>query len=173
MAYKYDANGNKITVSRYTIKGVPSSTRIFPDIPDDAKKLIKRKRGSKGKLQKKYGQRTNAGVMRKIFLRMIFMVLERVATGDLFILPGIAQDSICLKSIPDDEIKKLRKQGKYSNINLLKTGLKIPRFVYDFGPNSRVKDRQIYVGKELERKSFKSAENGSVKWTMINKKVGK
>lgn len=170
MAYSIDANGNKKTYSRYTRIGVPTLTRIFPNDPENTKKLLKKsKDASKGRLQDLYRTKDNSALVRKIFYTFLIKILTRVASGDLFLLPGKSKASISLKQIPNEEVKALRKKGKYMNIDIIKAAFQIPRFTFDFGPKSRRKDVQIYVGSKLQKEAIKNAENRSLAWTIIPK----
>lgn len=170
MAYSIDNNGNKKYYSNYTRVGVPTLTRIFPNDPENTRKLLKRGDNSrKGKLQTIYRTKDNSALIRKIFYVFLMKILSRVANGDLFILPGKSKANITLKAIPNDEVKRLRKRGKYMNIDIIKSGFLIPRFTFDFGPKSGKKDAQIYVGPKLQEKALKNAENRSLPWTIIPK----
>lgn len=170
MAYSIDANGNKKPYSTYTRVGVPTLTRIFPNDPENTKKLLKKaKNAHKGRLQDLYRTRDNAALIRKIFYTFLLKILKRVASGDVFILPGKSKANILLKQIPNEEVKNLRRRGKYMNIDIIKSGFQIPRFTFDFGPKSRKKDVQIYVGSDLQEKALKNAENRSIPWTLIPK----
>lgn len=170
MAYSIDVNGNKKFYSTYSRLGVPTLTRLFPNDPENTKKLLKKSKTARtGRLQDLYNTKDNSGLVRKIFYVFLLKIIKRVANGDLFLFPGKTNANITLKYIPSDEVKKLRQMGKFMNIDIIKSRFQIPRFTFDFGPKSNKKDMQIYVGPELHQTALKNAENGSLALITLKK----
>lgn len=168
--YKINPDGSKTMVSRYSRKGVSSLKEIFPATPDTAKKLLKKKKSCEHvNLQKKYRVHDNSVLVRKIFCRFLVKLMERVATGELFIMPGITKAHITLKPVPDEYVRKMRKRGLYADYDLIRAGLKIPSFQYDFGPYSSRKDVRVHVPRSIMQKALRNAENGQISWTHIPK----
>ena len=157
-------------LARYSRKGVSSTKEIFPATPDTAKKLLKKRKAFEDvNLQKKYGVHDNSVLVRKIFARFLVKIMERVAAGELFMMPGITKSHITLKPIPDACVRKMRKRGLYADYDIVRAGFKIPSFQYDFGPYSSRKDVQVYVPRSIMQKALRNAENGQISWTHIPK----
>ena len=154
--------------SRYTRKGVPTLTDVYPD-NDENNSSLRKKRGVIGRLRDAYGSRTKAALVRKIFGTLLFMIFERVAKGDVFILPGRAESNILLKKIPDDEVRLLRKRGKFEDVNIYKSNFTLPRFVFDFGPYSRKRDLQIHVPARFMDEAKKNVEDSKIPFISIRK----
>lgn len=172
MLYSIDENGDKIIHTMYEGYGMQTSATLFPS--SDAagtKKLLKKAKGApKGKLQHMYKTINNAMIIRAIFYSFLSKLLLRVAQGDIFVFPGKTGSSICLKQIPDKEVKLLRQRGRYSNYDLIRADFKIPRFVLDFGPNSLKRDVQIYPGRALIKIAHKQAIERKLSWINIPKR---
>jgi len=170
MAYKIDENGNKVHIGSYCRKGVPNLTTIFPDDPENTRKYLKKKKGARaGKLQKMYNTHDNSGLIRKIYATFLLKILDRVADGNLFVLPGVSGSYISLKPMTQEATVAALKAGKLANFNLAAADYKVPRFTLDFGPRSRRKDIIIYAGKDLKNKAAENAQAGTIPWTIINK----
>lgn len=168
--FGYNPDGSVTVYSRYDNKLVPNLMHIFPDDGGDiAKRLLKRKKGNKDKLRKVYHIDTHSSLLRKIFRVFLEKIFDKVADGHLFMLPGITKAHIVLKAIPDKEVKFLRQNGYYKDYDIVAAGFKIPRFVLDFGPNSRLRDMQIYVPLKYREKAFKNAQEGKIPYTTIAK----
>lgn len=144
---------------------------IFPTNSNTTAKLIIRKPNSTGKLQTKHGVHDNSELVRQIFNRFMFKVMEKVANGDLFEFPGTTGASITLKSMPDERVKTLRQEGFLPDYDIVRAGFKIPCFFFDFGPKYNRKDRGIYVPKDLFSKALQNAEKGVLPWTFIPKSI--
>jgi len=168
--YRINPDGSKTMLTRYSNKGVCSTKAIFPTTPDTAKKLLKKKRCCEhANLQKVYGVHDNGCLIRKIFARFMVKVMERVANGELFMMPGITKSNITLKPIPDDCVRKMRKRGLYADYDIVRANFKIPSFQYDFGPYSSRKDVRVHVPRSIMQKALRNAENGQISWTHLRK----
>lgn len=159
----------KLSHTKYNRKGVCTMKHIFPTDSNTTAKLIKRKKESKGKLQLKYGVHDNSELVRQIFNRFMYKVLERVVDGDLFKFPGTTGANITMKPIPDARVKVLRQEGFLPDYDIVKAGFKIPGIFFDFGPKYNRKDRGVYIPKDLFKKALKNTENGMIPWTCIPK----
>ena len=153
----------------YARTDVPSVKTIFPDGKKGWEGYLKRDKSyPKGRMNDPYGCETTSAVVRKIFGRFFEILLRRIAKGDVFIFPN-KKSYISMQSIPTDEVKMLRQLGKYQDINLMKANYKIPRFVLDFGPDSRKSDAQIHVPKDIEDEAFRNAEAGTLTYVSYRK----
>jgi len=156
---------------KYNRLGVCTMKHIFPTDKNTTPKLLKRKNGTKGKLQDKYKVHDNSELVRQIFNRFMYKVMERVANGDVFQFPGTTGANIAIKPMADDRVKELRQDGFLPDYDIAKAGFKIPGFFFDFGPRYARKDRGIYVPKDLFRMALKNAEDGVLPWTFIPKSL--
>ncbi len=158
-----------VRYSKYNRRGVCTMKQIFPTNSSTTAKLIKRKKDTKGKLQSKYNVHDNSELVRQIFNRFIFKVMERVASGDLFKFPGTTGAHITVKAVRDERAKAMRQEGLLPDYDIVKARYKIPGFFFDFGSKYLRKDRGIYVPKDLYAKALQNAENGVLPWTHIPK----
>lgn len=174
MLYSINEDGDMVVHTMYECYAMPGSTTIFPSNPEITKKMIKKsKTARKGKLQDLYNTDDNAQLIRKIFYRFLVKMLTRVANGDIFMMPGKSKSNICLKPIPDREVKLLRQRGRYHDYDLVKAQFKIPRFVLDFGPNSMRRDIQIYPGRNLIKLAHTNTINNTLTWTYLPKRLNR
>lgn len=155
--------------AKYSRLGVCTLTHIFPTDPKTTAKLIKKKDGTTGKLQTKYGVHDNSELVRQIFNLFMHKVMERVVQGDLFKFPGTTGANITMKPLKDERVKTLRQEGRFEDYDIVKAGFKIPGIFFDFGPKYDKKDRGVYLPKKLFKKALKNVENGTVPWTYIPK----
>jgi hypothetical protein len=144
---------------------------IFPTDPNTTAKLLKRNIGAKGKLQKKYGVHDNSELVRQIFNRFMYKIIERVSDGALFQFPGTTGAYIAIKPMADSRVRALRQDGFLPNYDIAKAGFKIPGFFFDFGPKYLKKDRGIYVPKVIFDRALKNAEDGVLSWVSIPKSL--
>lgn len=165
-SYSIASDGTKTYYSRYERSGVLSMKAIFPD-NFDVGKLVKLKgTGDKSAL---HGTNISSALTRQIFYACMMVILDHIAAGDIFVLPGTTGANISLKKTPVDEVKRMRKAGLFTDIDIVKSGFNIPRFTFDFGPKYTRKDRQIYVPKYIEQKAFRNVESGIIPWVIIRK----
>lgn len=162
-------SNKKQNQSIYKRYGVCTMKHIFPTNKDTTAKLLKRVRGSKGKLQLIYGTHDNSELVRQIFNRFMFKVMSKVVEGDIFVFPGTTGAFIAIKPMKDERVKTLRQEGFLPEYDIMKAGYKIPGFFFDFGPRYSRNDRGIYIPKEMYKKALKNAENGLIPWTKIPK----
>jgi len=168
--YKINPDGSKTMLTRYSNKGVCGLRAIFPATPDTAKKLLKKKKSCEHvNLQKVYGVHDSGCLVRKIFARLMVKIMARVATGELFMMPGVTKAHITLKPIPDKYVRKMRKNGLYADYDIVRANFKIPSFQYDFGPYSSRKDVGVHVPRSIKQSALRNAENGLIAWTHIPK----
>ncbi|MCK5019136.1 MAG: hypothetical protein KAS32_18895 [Candidatus Peribacteraceae bacterium] len=167
-SFSYDVNGNEIQHTQYTNRGVGTLIDIFPKSKDVGKLLVKKDKTIN--VRKEYGNVERVSdVVRLVFYDFMLMVLDRVAYGDIFILPGQTKANITLKPLPDDDVKRLRQRGFYKEIDILKSNFKIPYFAWDFGPNNIRSDRRIKVHKASMTKALKNAEDRKLPWAHLRK----
>lgn len=159
-----NADGSTTHISRYNTKGILTLTAIFPSSPVTSAKYIKKRKGVKCELQRKYVIHDNSTLVRIIFARLLIKIMERVADGDMFIFPGVTEANITLKPIADKYAKRARQLGCYSDFDIVKANFKIPVFRVDFGPFSDRRDFEIYVPKEISDRALRNAENGVIPW---------
>lgn len=155
MRYIINPDGTKKIVGKYTTKGVATLTRIFPTGKDTASKYIKKRPGIKVELQRKYRTHDNSEFVRLVYTTFLMKILERVAKGEVFILPGITGAHIHLKIDP--------KSYKF------KDGYFIPSFRLDFGPKNRFPDFGIYVPPRLYNEALERSKKGQIDWITIPK----
>lgn len=142
---------------------------IFPNGPETAKKYIQRKKDAKGDLQDIYKTHDRTMLVRIIFHTFLNKLIDRAINDEIFLFPGSTKAKLLVKSYSDIDIRRMRQSGKYKNINLMKTGFKIPVVVIDFGPFSRRKDYRVYIGKEKNAELIRRAENGLISWVKLPK----
>ncbi len=157
--------------SKYNRKGVATMKNIFPTDKDTTAKLLKRTKDSKGKLQLKYRVHDNSELVRQIFNRFMYKVIERIIKGDLFMFPGTTGAYIAMKPMKDERVQELRQDGFVPEYDIVKAGFKIPGIFFDFGPRYNRKDRGIYIPKDLFNMALKNVENGLIPWTNIPKAI--
>ena len=156
--------------SRYLHKGVCTLLEIFPRNIATSKKFLKKKKGHVStSLQDIYGLHDNSDLVRKIFSRFMMKILTRISYGGFFEMSKFTKAHLVVKPIPDQLVKGMRQRGFYSDFDIVKSGFKIPRFTYDFGPYSRRKDILISVPIGLRKETLKRAENRQIQWTLIQK----
>lgn len=166
-SYSVDTSGKKTYYSKYERSGVLSMKSILPESKETTN-LVKLKAG-KGDKVAIHKATTGSTLARRIFYSCIEAILERVADGDVFILPGTTGAHILLKKTPDKEVKMMRQMGLFKDIDIIKTGLNIPRFTFDFGPKYTRRDRQIHVTKALSNRAYRNAEAQRLPWLLIRK----
>ena len=173
MSKDYEFIVDKYPTHRYAKKNVLSLCWIFPTHKDTGKKYIVRKPNTKGKLQHKYSLHDNSAVVRKVFAFFFTRVIEEVIKGEIFNFPGTTRTHILVKRFQDKLTKRLRSEGFYSNIDIVKSNFKIPYIAIDFGPFSRRKDYRIYTPVQMESQMFRNAENDVYQWITIPKTYNK
>lgn len=100
------------------------------------------------------GERHREKLAEKIFRDCFKMVIEDVIDNNVtFQLPltGIVKSDIHMATFKDDAFKAGRKNGKWKNVDFLKslfTGHQLRLFMYS--PNRLSKSKPIYVNKELK-----------------------
>ena len=168
--YKINSDGSKTIKSRYSSKGVCTLLEIFPRDIATSKKFLKRKKGhEKDGLQKIYRTHDSTDLVRKIFSRFILKILTRISYGGTFEMSNHTKAHLVVKPIPDSLVRGMRQRGFYSDFDIVKSGFKIPRFIYDFGPYSLRKDVHLSVPIGLRKDTLKRAENRQIQWTNIPK----
>ena len=168
--YKLNPDGSKTIKTRFSTKGVCTLLEIFPRNTATSKKFLKRKKGyEKVGLQDIYGVHDNSDLVRKIFSRFMMKILTRISYGGYFEMSPYTKAHLVVKPIPDKLAKGMRQRGFYSDFDIVKSGFKIPRFTYDFGPFSRRKDILLSVPIGLKKETLKRAENREIQWTHIPK----
>jgi len=155
MQYSLNPDGSKNIISKYATTGVATLNKIFPNGKETASKYIKKRPGVKVKLQRKYRTHDNAEFVRLVYVTFLMKVLERVARGEVFILPGITGAHIHLKIDP----KTPRVKSEYL----------IPSFRLDFGPKNRFPDFGIYVPPRLYNEAVERSKKGQINWIVIPK----
>lgn len=155
MQYTYNSDGSKKILGKYTTKGVATLNRIFPNDKETAQNYIKKRPGVKVELQRKYHTHNNAEFVRLVYTTFLMKVLEHVAEGEVFILPGKTGAHIHLKVNPKS--------------HKLKTDYFIPSFRLDFGPKNRFPDFWIYVPPRLYKEALERSKKGQIDWITIPK----
>ena len=157
-------------MSKYTRWGTLSLPNVFPDGPETGEKFLKRSKAyPTGRIVAPSKSRGRSRLIRKIFCTFFDILMRRVADGDTFILPGSTGSTISLEAIPDNEVKKLRQAGKYTEIDIIKSNFKIPRFILSFGPNRRATNAQIHVPTRIRDIAFRNAEEGKLSYVKFRK----
>lgn len=163
-AYVNNADGSTTMISKYRCKGILTLTAIFPRSKETGAKYIVRKKGVVCSLQRKYMLHDNSALVRVIFAAFLIKILERVANGDMFLFPSTTEANLTLKPMYDPIARKLRQEGKYKDIDIVKANFKIPTFCVDFGPFSDKFDFHVHVPKRIEQCALRNAENGVITW---------
>lgn len=164
--FGFNANGDIEFYSEYTAKGVNTLVDIFPN----KKKifgLLKLK--NKQRFRDIYNAKNKAAIVRRIFYDFLALVFEELSRGGMLVFPGKTNANIALKTMPDDTVKKLSKEGTLRGVDITKTGYKVPIFMFDFGPSYARKDRTIKIPDRMMHKVYENAENGTIKYTMFRK----
>ena len=94
-----------------------------------------------------------------------------LADGGMLEFPGTTGANICLKQLPPFSVQKAIENGRYTNLNLVKSNYIIPTYQFDFGPMYPKKNRFIYVPRYISDISMRNAENHKIKWTYYRKKI--
>lgn len=143
---------------------------IFPPGREVGARFIKRSKNyPKGKVKAPSGAKDHAALARMIFKSFIAIIFKRIAAGDTFMFPGSTGSYIGLEPIPDNEIKKLRQSGKYTEIDIIKANFKVPRFILNFGPRNKIWNAQVHVPKAIRDIAFRNAENGGFSYIEFRK----
>jgi len=166
--FKYDENGNKVHIAKYSQSGVDTLVDIFPKTEKIAKMLRLK---SKKWFRRAYNRKYRAQVVRKIFYDFLMLVFNELADGGMLEFPGSTGANIALKPLPDESVKRLSKASKLHSINIVKARFKVPVLKYDFGLNSPRKDRPIAVPARVREKMYKNAEDHSIKYTYYRKVI--
>ena len=161
---------NSMFQTRYVREGVCTLLEIFPRSPLTSKKFLKRRKGHvHGNLQTIYKTHDNSDLVRRIFSRFLMKILTRISYGGLFEMSKYTKAHLVVKPIPDQLARGMRQRGFYSDFDIVKSGFKIPRFTYDFGPYNSRKDVLVRVPTSLRNETFRRAENRQIQWTHIPK----
>ena len=155
MQYSFNPDGSKNIISKYTTIGIATLNKIFPNGRETASKYIKKRPGVKVELQRKYHTHDNAEFVRLVYVTFLMKVLERVAQGEVFVLPGITGAHMHLKINP----KTSRFKSEYF----------IPSFRLDFGPKNRFPDFGVYVPPRLYNEAVERSKKGQIDWIVIPK----
>ncbi len=105
---------------------------------------------------KKKGLRKDR-IVRQIFARAMYLIMEKVVNGDTFVTPK--KDEVYVRAIPDDVVKNLRQAGHFSDIDIVKTGFTLPEVVYVM---KNKKPKRISLYKPLRDKLIENIENKTV-----------
>jgi len=164
--FGYNENGELEVYAEYTIKGVDTMRDIFPK-NKKVSNLLKFK--NKQCLRDIYNVADKTAVVRRIFYDFLVLVFDELSSGGMLVFPGKTMANIALKEMPDETVKRLSREGKLKNIDIIKSRYKVPYFKFDFGPNSARKDRHIKIPLRIWSKAFRNAENGKIKYSYYRK----
>lgn len=79
----------------------------------------------KGNIKRKYKCADKKALLRKIFLRYLYiMISDMLDGGKVFVMPSRHFAELKMKRIPDSQFKLARQAGKYSDIDILMSGQK-------------------------------------------------
>ena len=168
--YRYDENGNKVQISKYEVIGAKKLTDMFPEAKETAAMIVRRP-GVRGRLADKYKVRSSSRLVRLIFFKFMMKMLEHVAEGEIFMLPGRSGAHILLKPVKDEHVRKARQNGNMKDIDIVKANFKVPMFTYDFGYRHNRRDVNIYVPKDLYMVAVHNTEEGKIPWTSFRKQL--
>lgn len=161
--YHINVDGKKYIYSKYTKKGICSVKHIFPN-GKETSKLIRTK-NKKVRVDLLYKAKHKSELVRMIFINLFKIIIDKAAEGHMFVLPSTTGSNICLHPIPLHELKYLRQNGYYKDINVIKCNLQVPRFVFDLNKPKSYYSVRINVPKEYENKAFRLAEQQKLSWT--------
>ena len=167
-SFGFDSNGELQFYSEYSIKGVSTLYDIFPGLNiRETHKLLKFKDGKS--LRHHYQVDCKDQLIRNIFYDFLLLVLDDISNGGMLVLPGKTNANIVLKTVPDDVVKRLSRDGRLKNIDIIKSDFIVPSFNFDFGPTSERRDRVILVPSRIQIKANKNAENKTIKYIYYRK----
>ena len=166
--FGFNSNGDLEFYAEYSIKGVSTLQDIFPK-EKKTSKLLKSK--NKQWIRTLYNAEDSTAVVRRIFHDFLLLVFDELSNGGMLILPGKTNANIALKTVDDDTVKRLSKEGRLWDIDIIKSRYKVPCFMFDFGPKSERKDRHIKIPMRIWSKCFRNAENGTIKYNYYRKMI--
>lgn len=158
MQYTLSKDGNKKIHALYDRRYMPNGRDILPENVSTGNLI---KWTGEGNAKVHFKIKSKASLARRIFTDFLLLILKLVAEGNTVMLFGKTDSYIALQSIPDDEVKKLRQMGRYSDYDIVRANFKIPRFVLDFGPNVLRQPAQIYPTKAIQNLALRNAEKGN------------
>lgn len=164
--FGFNKNGELEFYSEYTIKGVSTLRDIFPKIKKTSD-ILKFKNNQR--LRDLYMLEDKTAVIRRVFYDFLILLFNDLSNGGMLVLPGKTNANIALKTMDDDTVKRLSKEDKLKYIDIVKAKYKVPCLKFDFGPHSARKDRFIKIPMRIWSKSFRNAENGTIKYTYYRK----
>lgn len=166
--FSFNKNGELEFYSKYTIKGVSTLVDIFPN-HKKISKLLKTK--NKQWIRNLYKLENSSAITRRIFYDFLLLVFNELSNGGMLVFPGKTNANIALKTVSDGTVKRLIKEDRLWDIDIIKSKYKVPCFMFDFGPGSERKDRVIKVPNRINDKMFRNAENGTIKYTFYRKMI--
>ena len=164
--FGYNKDGEIEFYAEYTIKGVDTMLDIFPK-KKKVSKLLQLKNNQR--LRDVYNLADKTAVVRRVFYDFLVLMFDELTAGGMLVFPGKTKANIALKEMPDDTVKRLSREGKLTNIDIVKARYKMPYFKFDFGPSSARKDRHIKIPLRIWTKAFRNAENNKIKYTYYRK----
>ncbi len=164
--FGYKKNGEIEFYAEYTIKGVDTLKDIFPT-SKKISKLLQLK--NKQRLRDVYNVSDKSVVVRRVFYDFLILMFDELTAGGMLVFPGKTKANIALKTMPDESVQKLSREGRLKNIDIVKAQYKMPYFRFDFGPSSARKDRNIKIPLRIWSKAFRNAENDKIKYTYYRK----
>lgn len=132
-------------------KDIGSMGDIYPDSNELLDVLFKNVKRGKQRIIRRHRLNT----ARTLLFNFLEIVMERVAKGDTFVLPS--GDKIYARAIPQDIVKKLRQEGHFKDIDIIKANYQIPEVVYQF---KKGVIRLIYMPKRYREMLYRNLENG-------------
>lgn len=164
--FGFNKDGELEFYAGYTTRGVETMRDIFPK-SQKVSSLLELK--DKQRLRDIYNVADSSAVVRRVFYDFLVLVFDELAQGGMLVFPGKTKANISLKTMPDEMVQRLSRENKLNHIDIIKSRYKVPIYKFDFGPKSARRDRYIKVPLRTWKKTFKNAENGTIKYTYYRK----
>jgi len=147
----------------YDMYGALSLADVFTTTSIGSK-IKKRLDAPKGKLRDIYKCSTNAQLAKIIYGEYLYMIARDVLNGDIAVLKTHGSFPAIHVGLLNEEASSeiLPHIKKDLIINLRNTEYRIPKFLINFGPNSKYIDRVFHVPKRLYNTMWENIANGKV-----------
>lgn len=101
-----------------------------------------------------------ANILTYCFSLIILDIIENNVT---FVVPAVGRKAyIYVKPITGEKFEYLYRMGTFDGLDYLKTNFTGYRLMYQYQTSKEVKEKPIYISKELKQRLFKNANEGMV-----------
>ena len=100
----------------------------------------------------------------QIFTYFFYLVvLDIIENNVTFVLPAVGRKAyIYVKPITGEKFEYLYRMGTFDGLDYLKTNFTGYRLMYQYQTSKEIKEKPIYISKELKQRLFKNANEGMV-----------